>query len=139
MITTKRNRELKELKNSELIKILDKEFSIFIRRSNRIQGKDYCQCGTCSFKGYWKEMQCGHFMTRNHLATRWEEKNCLPQCGGCNGPKGGMQYIMAQTLNQIHGKQTAEQMEIKSKNFWKPMPFELIHLIQHYREQNRRL
>lgn len=29
-------------------------------------------------------MQCGHFISRSHTATRFDERNCRVQCVGCN-------------------------------------------------------
>ena len=41
-------------------------------------------CFTCQAIKHWKGFQCGHYIPRNHLSTRFEERNCAPQCVGCN-------------------------------------------------------
>lgn len=41
-------------------------------------------CYTCGKKKHWKEMQCGHFVTRANIATRYDLANLRPQEVGCN-------------------------------------------------------
>ena len=66
--------------NKKLIQQLDKEFSIFIRRRYAIN--DIATCVTCGKKDHWKKLQAGHFMSRKHLSTRWDEDNVQVQCAG---------------------------------------------------------
>jgi len=62
---------------------LDRVFSLYIRLNNA--DKDgFVRCFTCNKKLHYKEIHNGHFLTRMNLATRWEEKNCNPQCPHCN-------------------------------------------------------
>lgn len=68
---------------SSLKKKLDSIFSIWIRMKDVDINGEVC-CYTCGKKSHWKYLQCGHFMSRRHHATRWDEENCKPQCAGCN-------------------------------------------------------
>ena len=80
---------------SKLKKELDKWFSLYIRLRD---ANDFglVQCFTCGVvKPYNKGMQCGHFQSRSHLSTRFDEVNCQPQCVGCNMFKQGEQYKFA--------------------------------------------
>ncbi len=61
---------------SKYKKALDAVFSKYIR------AKYGTTCYTCKATG--KTLQCGHFVSRQYLATRWDEDNCRPQCVGCN-------------------------------------------------------
>lgn len=100
----------------------------YFSRALRLMGANdqgVCFCATCGIPREVKKIQCGHFMTRNHKATRWEFKNCAPQCGACNGNKGGEQFRMGEYLDKKYGEGTAQMMRIKSKNFWKVHPAEL--------------
>lgn len=64
-------------------KELDRVFSLYIR--NKYADKNgYVKCYTCSVVKPVKEMQNGHWIPRNNLATRFSEENCRPQCVGCN-------------------------------------------------------
>ena len=93
---------------SKLKKELDKWFSLYIRLRD---ANDFglVQCFTCGVvKPYNKGMQCGHFQSRKHLTTRFDERNCQPQCVGCNMFKQGEQYRFALQLDGKYGVGTAE-------------------------------
>lgn len=64
---------------SSLKRKADKVFSIFIRKRDGV-------CFTC---GSRRNLQCGHFISRSHNATRYDELNCWTQCVGCNVFKNG--------------------------------------------------
>ena len=59
-------------------KKLDSVFSRYIREKYEKDGK--VPCYTCPHIGTVKTMQCGHFVPRQHMSTRWDEDNCRPQC-----------------------------------------------------------
>lgn len=68
---------------AKLKKELDAIFSKYIRLKYADES-GMVACYTCSTVKHWKEMQNGHWIPRNNLATRFEERNCRPQCVGCN-------------------------------------------------------
>lgn len=67
---------------SKLKKELDSLFSKYIR--TKYSKNDMVSCYTCGVTKSINEMQCGHFISRLYLATRFDEDNCRPQCVGCN-------------------------------------------------------
>ena len=74
----------KKLKTiTQLKKKLDTVFSIYVR-STAADQYGHAQCYTCGVRKPWKELQCGHFIRRSRLFTRWEPKNCRVQCARCN-------------------------------------------------------
>lgn len=78
-------------------KELDRVFSLFIR--NKYADKNgYVRCYTCSVVKPVKEMQNGHWIPRNNLATRFSEENCRPQCVGCNMFNKGRPDVFAVNL-----------------------------------------
>ena len=108
-----------------LIKKLDTIFSIYIRRKNSVN--EIAQCITCGKKDHWKKMQNGHFMSRKHYATRWDEDNVEVQCMGCNVYRYGEQYLFAKHL----GEDKADELLVKSrqiKNFTDADLLDLIYL-----------
>jgi len=117
----------------KLIKELDRLFSIFIRRRDSTDGIG--KCVTCGKMKVWKTMDCGHFIGRQHSATRWEEKNCALQCKQCNGFEEGQKYIFAKRIDEIYGEGTAEMLRIKSKNYTKYDNGILRLLINEYKEK----
>jgi len=120
-----------------LIKKLDKVFSEYIRRRSADQ-KGYVECFTCGKKDHWKKMQCGHFQSRKHYSTRWNEDNCQVQCVGCNMFKSGEQYKFGLKLNMI-SPNTAENLFLLARNTKKFNNFDLELMIQKYQKFNLQL
>lgn len=124
-------------KRKSLIKKLDTVFSEYIRRRTA-DHKGIVECFTCGKKDHWKKMQCGHFQSRKHYSTRWNEDNCQVQCVGCNMFKSGEQYKFGLKLNMI-SPNTAENLFLLAKNIKKFNNFDLELMIQKYQEFNSRL
>jgi hypothetical protein len=96
---------------SKLKKELDKWFSLFIRLNNSNEF-GMVQCFTCGrVKNYKSGIQNGHFQSRSFLATRFNEKNCQPQCVACNMFRAGEQFKFAMNLEAKYGEGTAEYLE----------------------------
>jgi hypothetical protein len=101
-------------KTSKLKKELDKWFSLFIRlRESTDQG--LAQCFTCNKIDHYKKLQCGHFQSRKHLATRFDETNCQVQCVKCNMFGQGEQYIFGLNLDAKYGEDTSIELQFKAR------------------------
>ena len=118
----------KKLTRSKIIKKLDNIFSQYIRLSNSKNGN--CTCITCGKVGDWKNggMQAGHFMSRKHYSTRWDERNVKPQCVGCNMFKAGEQY----KFSLYNGQQLSEELLQKSRETVKFADVDLIEMADYY-------
>ena len=119
---------------SKLKKELDKWFSLYIRLRD---ANDFglVQCFTCGVvKLYNKGMQCGHFQSRSHLSTRFDEVNCQPQCVGCNMFKQGEQYKFALNIDAKYGEGTAQELQFLSKTTLKITRVEYNEKITYYKE-----
>lgn len=67
--------------------LADRMFSIYIRLKN--MDKHWrCRCVTCGKVEHWKYMQNGHYRSRLCNKYRFDERNCHPQCKGCNMVNG---------------------------------------------------
>jgi hypothetical protein len=77
-------------------------------------------------------MDCGHFMSRKHYATRWDESNCQVQCKSCNVFRYGEQFKFGINLDQQFGSGTAESLLSKSRATAKFSNNELLELIEYY-------
>ena len=109
---------------SKLKKELDKWFSLYIRLRDATD-EGLVQCFTCNKVSHYKSgMQNGHFQSRKHLATRWDEENCQVQCVGCNMFKAGEQYKFSIALDAKYGEGTSEELEriarktVKCSSWW---------------------
>lgn len=135
-----------KVKKSKTISQLDKTlwplFSEYIRRraAKEFSGGERAKCFTCEFVGLWKyDLQAGHFMPRQHKGSRYDEKGVQAQCKKCNCFEQGNQLEYARQLDKKYGKGTADLIELKSKSFCKPMPFEYEKMIEEYKEKLKTL
>lgn len=122
-------RKVKKLTVSHYKKKLDAIFSEYIRR------RDDGQCFTCPTKREWKLMQNGHFVSRSHNATRYDEENCNCQCPGCNVFKHGNMVIYAMNMSKKYGTDIMERLERKSREEKHFTVSELQELIETYRSK----
>ena len=117
---------------NQLVAELDKVFSIFIRLRD-IDADGFSYCVTCGKPMTLKTSQCGHFISRRHFATRWEEKNCAAQCYACNMHNQGKQYEFGLAIDNRFGVGTAQKLLIQSKNKFKKDKSILQILINKYK------
>lgn len=117
-----------------LITKADKVFSEYIRR-RYTNDNGITECYTCGKKDHWKELQCGHFMSRKHYSTRWNETNCQVQCAGCNVFRYGEQYKFGRNLDIEFGNGTADELHQLSRQIIKYDNQDLIEMIKHYEKK----
>ena len=121
---------------SRLVKKLDSIFSKYIRLKHSKNG--ICTCFTCGRKYEVKKIHAGHFMSRRHYSTRWDEENVRPQCYGCNVGNQGKQYEFAINLNkEEEGK--ADQLLFKSRELVKFSTGDIEMLIANYQDKLKQL
>ena len=119
---------------SKLKKKLDKVFSEFIRRRNA-DHLGFINCFTCGVKKHWKEHQAGHFQSRSHHSTRWDEVNVQVQCVKCNMFRQGEQYKFGLYLDERYGKGTAEELEQRAKTIVKINRVDYEEAITRYKQK----
>lgn len=121
---------------SKLVKKLDVVFSQWVRLSNA-DSRGFCTCVTCGKQGHWKTggIQAGHFISRKHYSTRWDERNVKPQCISCNMFRAGQQYLYSLYL----GSNLSDELYQKSREITKFTNVELQEMIDFYSTQLKRL
>ena len=62
---------------------LDRVYSLYIRLRDAQDG-GWTRCISCGHVYPFEQMQCGHYWSRKHIATRWDEQNCNSECSFCN-------------------------------------------------------
>jgi hypothetical protein len=123
----------KKIKRSVLVKKLDTIFSQYIRQRYAING--ISECFTCGVKNEYKKQQAGHFASRRHYSTRWDEFNVQVQCYSCNICNQGMQFEFGKKLCLKYGDNFAEDLMKKSKEIVKFTESDLTHLINYYTQK----
>lgn len=129
---------MKKQSRKNIIKKLDEVFSQYIRLRNA-DAHGNTECFTCGKTDNWKKLQCGHFQSRKHYATRWDEVNCQVQCSACNVFRYGEQYIFGLNLDKQYGKDTATELNQASKQIVKLSNQDLLDKIEHYKIIVKRL
>ena len=103
LASKKRKPKKRQKTQAQLKKELDRVFSIYIRQ------KFPQECYTCRKQAV--TLQCGHFVSRQYLATRWDEDNCRPQCIGCNIYGHGKPLDFEERLKKDLGEKHVEKMK----------------------------
>ena len=118
---------------SKLKKELDKWFSLYIRLRNS-SDLGIAECYTCGKQDHYKKLQCGHFQSRRHNATRWNEYNCQVQCVKCNMFNQGMQWKFGQNLDLQYGKSTSHDLYVQAHSIVKFTRVDYEQEITYYKE-----
>ena len=113
---------------------LDRIFSEFIRLRDA-NNEGYIQCISCGKVVHWKESDCGHYVNRAEMGTRFDEKNCNAQCRYCNRFREGQMLGYTQGLLKKYGPGILDELRIKKNRITKLSGFEYGHLIEHYKQQ----
>ena len=111
------SRKVKKLTRGKEIKRLDTYFSRYIRLSHA-DGDGMCNCVTCGAFLHYKEIHCGHFISRGCHATRFDERNVAPQCAGCNTYRNGEQAKFLIYIERTYGREVVDELMEKERE-WK--------------------
>jgi hypothetical protein len=122
-----------KVKRSTLVKNLDTVFSQYIRRKDAIN--DIATCVTCGKKDHWSKLQNGHWASRRHYSTRWDERNCNVQCSGCNVFRAGEIYLYTKYLCSKYGDNFPEELYKLSQKTVKFTDSDLQDMILHYKDK----
>jgi len=118
---------------SKLKKELDKWFSLYVRIKD-CNDNGMVSCYTSGRLYHYKEIHAGHFMSRKHLSTRWDEQNVKPQSAADNLFGQGEQYKFGMLLDSQYGEGTAEELQIKARQSYKISRVDYEDKISYYKE-----
>jgi hypothetical protein len=133
-----KRKTIAEKTTKELITILDRVFSEYIRlKYSDVNG--YCKCVTCGAIRRWNDIHNGHFINRGVKATRFDERNCRPQCCTCNTYHSGKHYFFRAALIDIYGLDEITELEHKAMMGGNHCVIQLQEMIVEYRAKVREL
>ncbi len=92
---------------------LDRAWSRLVRLRASVNGR--VACVSCRANLAVPDAQCGHFVSRVRLATRWEPRNCAPQCARCNIFLRGNPVGYARWLEQEYGSDVFAILDEQSR------------------------
>lgn len=123
---------------SKLKEKLDRIFSQYIRLRDRLPGNVF-QCISCGKIKPMAQADCGHYINRQHMATRFSEVNCNAQCRSCNRFQEGNMSGYRMGLVRKHGDTKVKILEMQKNEVRKYSEFEYLALIGHYQKEVKRL
>lgn len=133
MKAKKKQPSLPTLKNK-----LDILFSKYIRLRDA-NGTEYATCVSCGKIGLWQEMDCGHFVSRRHLATRWDEFNAHAQCRHCNRFRPDQYIDYTRWMLDKYGMAIVDELTNKKHEPYKVTRMDLQQMIDDYATKLARL
>jgi hypothetical protein len=135
----KKRRTIYEMPFKQLIAVLDKEWSRFIRLKATAPNTEFAVCATCEKIDHWKNQTLGHYITRARISVRWDERNTACQCRYCNLYMGGLPRLMRRYLAAKFGEEEIRGMEEYSRHTKTENADSLRSKIVSIREEIRRL
>ena len=117
---------------STLVDRLDTVFSRYIRLRDAMPTGMF-RCISCGKIKPIEQADCGHFHSRTHMSTRFDEDNCHAECRYCN--RFSADHIIGYRENLIKkiGEQRFTLLDIKAHETKKWSHFELEQLAKYYR------
>ena len=128
----------KEKRKPDLVKKLDKVFSQYIRLRD-VMPSGFFKCISCGKIKPFDDADCGHYHSRTHMATRFEEDNCHCECRFCNRMSADHLIGYRDNLITKIGFSRVERLNVlaHSQKHW--LDCELEEKIEYYKAEVKRL
>lgn len=123
----------------DLKKKLDAVFSRYIRLRDMLPGTTVFRCISCGMIKPITQADCGHYLNRQHMSTRFSEINCNAQCRSCNRFDEGNMSGYRRGLVKKYGEQRVALLESQKNDTRKYTSFEYEALIAHYKGEIARI
>lgn len=117
---------------------VDVVFSRYIRKKNA-NSSGMVKCYTCGKLMPWTQAECGHYIPRSHMATRFLELNCHPQCFTCNHELRGNIEVYRDHLLADYGTQDVAFLERLKNETQRLLPSDLDDLYKLYKWKYKNL
>lgn len=130
---------MKQDSKSKLVRKLDGIFSQYIRLRDMIPNTHLFKCISCGKVYQIKDADCGHYINRKHMSTRFSEINCNAQCRSCNRFDEGNMSGYRNGIIHKYGEAQVIVLESMRNEIRKYSVFELSALCEHYKKEVDRL
>ena len=127
---------IKVKKQPDLKAKLDKEFSLYIRLRDCMPGGAF-RCISCGQIKPFDQADCGHYFSRVHLATRFDEKNCHAECRHCNRFRADHLEGYRTNLVEKIGQREFDLLKLRAGTTSLTSDFEYEELIRYYKARNK--
>lgn len=122
----------------DLVAKLDRYFALFIRLRDAMPSGLF-RCISCGKIKPFEQSDCGHYHSRTHMNTRWDEKNANSECRACNRFSADHLIGYRENLIKKIGQGQFDLLSVRATQTKKWSDFELKLLIEHYRKEVVRL
>lgn len=119
-------------KKPDLVAKLDKVFSRYIRLRDCMPN-GYFVCISCGQIKPFEQADCGHYHSRRHISTRWDEDNAHAECRSCNRFKADHMISYRENLIRKIGQMRFDKLAWKAGQTKKWNNFELQELTKYYK------
>lgn len=119
---------------SKAMKEADKWFSEWIRLRDADED-GYVTCITSGRRIKWRQADCGHWISRAKMATRYDERNCHAQGKMANRFQGGHFLEHGLAIERIHGAGTRAILEAKAMRECKMTTADFQFIANTYKER----
>ena len=130
--------EVKKKRKPNLVKKLDKVFAIYIRLRDTMPS-GYCRCISCGRIKPYAEVDCGHFHSRIHMATRFDEDNCHGECHYCNRMSADHLIGYEKNLVKKIGQNKVNLLNVKAHSTKHWLDSKLEAMIEYYTREAKKL
>lgn len=117
---------------------LDRVFSQYIRLRDMLPGNVFL-CISCGRIKPISQADCGHYINRQHMATRFSEVNCNAQCRSCNRFDEGNMSGYRAGLVRKYGETKVVLLEAQKNDVRKYSEFEYEALIKFYQGEIKKI
>jgi hypothetical protein len=103
---------------------LDRLFSEYVRRIHA-DFNGAVQCVTCGIYRRWNDrMDAGHFIPRQHMATRYDIYNVFCQCRECNRELAGNITMFSEYITKVFGENAVQELKERAQTIIHDFPYE---------------
>lgn len=133
----------KHMSRKAIIKRLDDAYSLYIRLKYA-DGEGMVQCVSCNARlpvrggKDFKGAQNGHYIKRTFHSTRWLDKNCHPQCYGCNVAMKGNYPNYTIFMEGKYGYGVVQELDAIAHNGVKFPTCQLKDMMEMYEGMNKK-
>ena len=110
----------------------DRQFSRFIRLRDAIPGGAF-RCISCGQFKRIEQADCGHFHSRKHMATRFDELNAHAECRACNRFSADHLIKYQENLIRLLGQEQLDKMNLRANGIKQWSETDLKELSKHYK------
>ncbi|WBK39921.1 NinG/ Rap DNA junction specific endonuclease [Rhodobacteraceae phage LS06-2018-MD07] len=132
----------KKTERQKAVDKADKYFSLYIRARDGLRttgDPDYVVCCTCGKTYPFKQIQCGHFVSRKYYGLRWDESNAHAQCVGCNVFKSGNLQEYFDFMYETYGEEFTEALRSRRHESVKYSVEEIVGIASEFRRRYEEL